>query len=72
MSDNFVTGLTSVALGVLGVATLAVIFSRNADTAQVIKAGGSALSQNIGAAVSPITGGGIGGYTPTSYSSSMA
>ena len=71
MSDNFITGLTSVALGVLGVATLAVIFSKNADTSNVIKAGGSALAQNIGAAVSPITGGGVGGYSPTSYSSSV-
>lgn len=62
MSDNLFTGVVTIALGVIGVATLAVIFSKNANTAAVIGAGGSALAQNIGAAVSPITGGG-GGYS---------
>lgn len=56
MSDNFATGIVTVALGVLGVATLAVIFSTKANTSGVIQAGGSALAQNITAAVSPITG----------------
>lgn len=56
MSDNMATGIVTIALGVLGVATLAVIFSKNADTAKVINAGGSALAQNIEAATGPITG----------------
>lgn len=61
MSDNLMTGVVTIVLGILGVATLAVIFSKNANTAGVIGAGGGALAQDIGAAVSPITGAGIGG-----------
>ena len=55
MSDNLMTGDVTVALAIIGVATLAVIFSKNANTSGVISAGGSALAQDIGAAVSPIT-----------------
>lgn len=57
MSDNLSTGIVSVALAIIGVATLAVIFSKNANTSGVIGAGGDALAKDIGAAVSPITGG---------------
>lgn len=60
MSDNLATGIVSIALGILGVATLAVILSPKAKTAGVIGAGGNALAQNIAAAVSPITGGSVG------------
>jgi len=56
MSDNFATGITSVMLAILGVATIAVIFSTKGTTANVITAGGNALAQNITAAVSPVTG----------------
>jgi hypothetical protein len=57
MNDSLMTGVVSIALGILGVATLAVIFSQNANTSNVIQAGGSALANNIIAAVSPISGG---------------
>lgn len=56
MSDNLITGVVTVAMGILGVATLAVIFSQKANTSAVISAGGNALGNNILAAVSPITG----------------
>lgn len=58
MSDNLSTGIVSVALAIIGVATLAVIFSKNANTSGVINAGGTALAQDINAATGPITGGG--------------
>lgn len=57
MSDNLTTGIVTVALGIIGVATLAVIVSKNANTTGVIQAGGSALANNIGAAVSPVVSG---------------
>lgn len=57
MSDNMATGIVTIVLGIIGVASLAVIFSRSANTSGVIQAGGNALAQDIGAAVSPITGG---------------
>jgi PRD1 phage membrane DNA delivery len=70
MSDNLATGVVSIALGVLGVATLAVIFSTKSNAAGVIQAGGSALANNIAVAVSPITGGNV---TPNvSYPSTSA
>ena len=56
MNDSLMTGVVSIALGILGVATLAVIFSNQANTSNVIQAGGSALANNILAAVSPING----------------
>lgn len=68
MSDNFATGIVSVMLAVVGVATIAVIFSTKGQTANVITAGGNALAENITAAVSPVTG---SMYTPGSLSSSF-
>ena len=56
MSDNLSTGIVSVALAIIGVATLAVILSTKANTPAVINAGSNALASNILAAVSPITG----------------
>ena len=56
MSDNLATGVVSIVLGILGVATLAVIFAPKAQTANVIQAGGSALANNIAVAQAPITG----------------
>lgn len=59
MSD-LTTALVTVVLAIIGLASLAVIVSPQARTGDVIKAGGGALSQNILAAVSPVTGGGFG------------
>lgn len=56
MSDNLVTGIVTIILGIIGVASLAVIFSKNANTAGVIQAGGSALGNDIAVAVSPVSG----------------
>lgn len=69
MSDNLSTGIVSVALAIIGVATLAVIFSKNANTSGVINAGGSALAQDIGAAVSPITNTNSGGLASLNFGS---
>ena len=56
MSEQLFTSLTSIALAIVGLALVAVILSKNANTSGVLGAAGSALSQGIGAAVSPITG----------------
>lgn len=56
MSDNLATGIVSVALAVIGVATLAVIVSTKSNTSKVIGAGASGLAMDIQAAVSPVTG----------------
>lgn len=46
--------ITVVALAIVGVATLAVLLSRNANTANVISAAGGGFSQALAAALSPV------------------
>lgn len=48
--------LSVVALSIVGVATLAVVVSKNANTVGVIQATGSAFSSSLGTALSPVTG----------------
>jgi hypothetical protein len=57
MNDSLVTALVSIVLAIVGLATLAVIVSPNAQTGNVIKAGAGGLAADIGAAVAPVTGG---------------
>lgn len=56
--NNFWEGIVAIATAIVGVALLAVLVSKNAQTPQVITAGGSAFAKALGAAVSPVTGGG--------------
>lgn len=58
MSDNLTTGLVSILLGIIGVASLAVIFSRNSNASGVIQAAGSAFGNDLAVAVSPVSGSG--------------
>lgn len=51
-------GIVTVALAIVGVASLAVIVSRNANTTGVIQASGNAFSSALGVAISPVTGSG--------------
>lgn len=55
--------LSVVALAIVGVASLAVLVSRNANTAGVITASGNAFTNALGVAISPVTGGGGGGIS---------
>lgn len=64
--------VTTVALAIVGVATLAVIVSRNAQTANVISSAGAAFSGALATAVSPVTGftgaaSGLGGLQTANY-----
>ncbi len=56
IGPTFITIVTAV----IGLAMLAVIVSRRAQTPQVVSAGGAALAQVIGAAVSPLGNGNDG------------
>lgn len=58
--DNLVNGVVSVALAIVGVALLAVLVSRNAQTANVIGASGSAFSGGLLAAEAPVLGASFG------------
>jgi PRD1 phage membrane DNA delivery len=48
--------IVTIAAGVIGVAILAVLVSKNAQTGQVIGATGSAFSNILSAATGPVTG----------------
>lgn len=56
--NTTVNALVTIATGVLGVAILALLVSKKANTAGVIGAGGSAFSNALGVALSPVTGAG--------------
>ena len=53
---DFGGGIITVLVAIVGVASLAVIFSKNAQTPQVASAFFGGIAQDLGAAVSPITG----------------
>lgn len=56
MISPFWESITTIAVAVTGVAIVAVLVSRNANTAAVIQAGASGLSNALDVAVSPVTG----------------
>lgn len=60
MSDNLITALVSIVVAIIGLAALSVVLSPKASTSQVIGAGSQGLATDISAAVSPVSGGGLG------------
>ena len=54
--NDLTQGIITIAVAIIGVATLAVIVSKQSNTANVIGAGGSAFSGALSTALSPITG----------------
>lgn len=61
MSEQLITSVVTVLTAIVGVAIIATLVSKNAQTPQVIQAGGSAFSSALGTALSPVTGSGFGG-----------
>lgn len=63
MFDRLVSELAVVAAGIIGLAIIATLVSRNANTAEVIESSGSAFAKAIAAATGPVSGGfgGLGG-----------
>lgn len=57
--------IVTVLVAIIGVATVAVLVSRRADTANVIGAASSGFSKALATALSPVTGAPqSGGFTP--------
>lgn len=56
MGDQFWSQVSIVLIAIVGVATLAVVLSKNSNTSNVIQAAGKGLSQALGAALSPVAG----------------
>ena len=57
MSEQLVTSTVTVLLAIVGVAIIAVLVSRNANTTQVIGAASQGFSGALSTALSPVTGG---------------
>lgn len=58
MADQLIESVVTIALAITGIAVIAVLVSRNAQTPDVIAAAGGAFSQSLYAAEAPVSGGG--------------
>lgn len=65
MSQEVVRAITSIVMGIIGIAILAVLLSKNATTLGLVQNLSAGLSQDISAATSPVTNGGGFGSMPT-------
>lgn len=71
MGEQLITSVVTVLTAIIGVAIIAVLVSKNANTTGVISAGASGFSSALGTALSPVTGsGGFGSFTGASGLSS--
>jgi hypothetical protein len=61
MTEQALTSAVTIATALIGVAIVAVLVSRNAQTGSVISAAGQAFAGDLTAAVSPVVGGGGSG-----------
>lgn len=68
-ASELIQGTINVALAIVGIAIIAVLVSRQANTAGVITAASRGLGSAIGAAVSPVTGGSAFGNAGIGYDS---
>jgi len=70
MGDKAITGIVAVIMAVIGVAIVAVLVSKNANTGSVLTAGGGAFSSILNTALSPVssTGSGFGGLSSSNLS----
>lgn len=57
-NEALFSAVVTIAVAIIGVASLAVLFSRNSTTVDVIKASTGGFAQSLGVALSPITGSG--------------
>jgi hypothetical protein len=68
MGSQMITAIVTILTAIIGVAIIAVLVSKNANTTAVISAGGNAFTGALGTALSPVTGqssfAGLGTYSP--------
>jgi uncharacterized membrane protein len=65
MGDKAITSAVLVLTAIVGVAIVAVLVSKQSDTANVLGAAGKSFSSIIGAAVAPVSGGSMGAGLPS-------
>lgn len=61
MSDKTITALVTIVLAIVGVAVIAVLVSKGAQTGNVFTSAGQAISNMLCVALSPVTGNSCGG-----------
>lgn len=54
--DQIWQGVVTIAVAIIGVALLAVLVSKNANTSTVLTSAGTAFATALGAATAPVTG----------------
>lgn len=57
MGEKLIESLTAVAVAIIGIAIIAVLVSKQADTGSVIAAATKGFADDLKAAISPVTGG---------------
>lgn len=63
MGEQIITTIGAVATALIGLAIIATLVSRQADTSQVIGAAASGFARDLQAATNPFSGGGFAGLT---------
>lgn len=68
MSEQLINSVVTVLTAIIGVAIIAVLVSKQANTSGVIQAGSQGFATDLQTALSPVTGGtgGFGGLNTTS------
>jgi Ca2+/H+ antiporter len=65
MDDKLITTIIGILTGVVGLAVLATLVSKQAQTPQVLQSAGQAFSSILQAATSPVSGGfGLNSFNP--------
>jgi hypothetical protein len=65
MGDHMITSIVSIMTAIVGVAVLAVLVSKNAQTPSVIQSAGNAFAADLTAAEGPVSGNSGGLSMPT-------
>ena len=60
MTESLITSATTVIMAIIGVAIIALLISKNAQTSNGISAGSQGLTSGLMSALSPVTGQGTG------------
>lgn len=63
MSESLITSVTTVIMAIVGVAIIALLVSKNAQTGAVISSGSQGFSSGLLSALSPVTGQGTGQFS---------
>jgi hypothetical protein len=63
MTESLITSVTTVIMAIVGVAIIALLVSKNAQTGTVISAGSQGFSSGLLSALSPVTGQGTGQFS---------